>query len=92
MFTLNRPNMTFATLVASALLTTTLHAQDIDNRANVYGGITEYVFDSNWNQDNGPGWMLGGELPVGERWALTLEQYKLETDKAVGLGEADYTF
>ena len=92
MFNLKLIARTAVSIAAGSLLTTAIHAQDIDNRANVYGGVVEYLFDSDWNQGDDLGWLVGGEVPVGDRWALTLEHYDLQPDNDSAPGDADFTY
>src|SRR5690606_1623643 len=67
-------------LLASAgiLLLNPAQAQDFENRGNIYGGFTHYNFDSKWNLGSDEGWMFGAEIPVAERWALSIERSWLD--------------
>src|SRR5690606_34198385 len=83
-----------AAFVASTLLHSAVHAQTqpIDNRANVYGGAIYQFFDSEVNQDDDFGWLMGVEVPVGERWGAVLEHWNVETDNDNGPGDADLKY
>jgi OOP family OmpA-OmpF porin len=70
---------TVLSLSASLLLLNTVQAQEIDNRANVYGGLGYYSFDKAWDLDDDNGWIVGAELPVAEKWGVTVEHMDLET-------------
>lgn len=86
-----KPFLTRALLVsAGALLLNPVQAQDYENRGNVYGGAKYYNFDGDWNQDSDYGWMVGGELPVAERWGLALEHSEFESDLDSGTGDSDF--
>jgi OOP family OmpA-OmpF porin len=82
-------NAVLSATAALAVLTTPLHAQEIDNRSNVYGGVVDYFFDHDWNQEDDFGYMVGGELQVGDRWGAALERWRINSDVDTGPGEAD---
>jgi len=87
----NKPFLTRALLVsAGVLMFNTAQAQDYENRSNMYGGVKFYNFDSDWNQDNDYGWMIGGEAPVAERWSLALEHSEFESDLDIAAGDSDF--
>lgn len=81
-----------ALLVALSLgaLAGAAQAQDFENRANLYGGIEYYDFDGDWNQDSDYGWLVGGEVPVAERWGLALEHADWTSDLDNAPGDADF--
>lgn len=79
-------------LVASTLLTNAAQAQEIDNRANVYGGAIYQFFDSEVNQEDDFGGLLGVEVPVGQRWGAVLEHWNIDTDNDNGPGDADLKY
>jgi len=81
-----------AVFVAGALMNTAVHAQQIDNRANVYGGALYQFFDSEVNKEDDFGWLIGVEVPVGERWGAVLEHWKVDTDNNNGPGDADLKY
>jgi len=57
------------TLFATSLLSATfLQAQEIENTGNIYLGGVGYFSDSDRNIDDDIGFVIGGELPVSERW------------------------
>jgi len=86
-----KPFLTRALLVsAGVLLLNPAQAQDYENRSNVSGGAKYYDFDGNWNQDSDYGWMIGGEIPVAERWGLALEHSEFESDLDNAVGDADF--
>lgn len=87
----NNPFLTRALLVsAGVLMLNTAQAQDYENRSNLYGGMKLYNFDSNWNQDNGHGWITGGEAPFAERWSLAIEHAEFESDLDNAPGDSDF--
>lgn len=78
------------TLLTGTLLSTAVLAQDFDNRANIYGGVTNYNFDSDWNQDDDNGWLLGVETPISERWGLAVERWQFDSDLENVPGSSDF--
>ena len=83
---------TVALLAASLVLTSPLSAQEVDNRANIYGGAVDYIFDSEWNQDDAWGWLFGAEVPLSERWGGALEYWNLDSDLDVGPGDSELEY
>jgi len=79
-------------LAAGTLLSSTVLAQDFDTRPNVYGGALYEFIDSDVNQDDDFGWIMGVEVPVAERWGATLEHWNVETDNNNGPGDADLKY
>lgn len=67
-------------------------AQDYDNRPNVYGGLAYSLPDSEYNIDTGNGFLVGGEIPLGERWSGTLEHWSTESDEDFSNDEADVDY
>ena len=57
----------------------TLSAQEYNNNANVYAGGVYYLFDDEHNQKDDLGFLLGGEIPVAERWGLAAEYWSLDS-------------
>ena len=92
MFSRFSPYRTLLSLSAGILLLNPVQAQDFDNRANIYGGVNHYRFDNDWKQDNDFGWFIGGEVPLAERWALTLENWNLDSDREQIPGEAEFDY
>lgn len=83
---------TLLTLSAGVLLLSPLQAQEYDNRANVYGGLSYKMFDDDWNQHNETGQFFGGEIPVYERWGLSLEKWQANsTRKQIG-GDTKFNY
>lgn len=80
------------TLTVGMLLQTSVQAQEYDNRPNVYAGGVYQFFDSEVNQDDDFGWLFGAELPISERWGLSLEHWEVETDNDNAPGEADLKY
>lgn len=80
------------TLTVGMLLQTSVQAQEYDNRPNVYAGGIYQFFDSEVNQDDDFGWLFGAELPIAERWGLSLEHWEVETDNDNAPGEADLKY
>lgn len=78
--TLARTAILSTALLASGMLV----AQDVDNSANISAGVARYFFDSERNQDNDNGFMLGGELPLSTRWSLATDYYNLDSDVETG--------
>lgn len=76
-------------LSAGLLLLNTVQAQEIDNRANIYGGLSYYSFDKAWDLDDDNGWFVGAELPVAEKWGVTVEHMDLETEHEIVPADAD---
>lgn len=83
---------TMLTLTVGMLLQTSVQAQEYDTRPNVYAGGVYQFFDSEVNQDDDFGWQIGGEVPISERWGLSLEHWEVETDNDNGPGEADLKY
>jgi OOP family OmpA-OmpF porin len=91
----NRKTLMTAVIAATAslaVLTSPLHAQEIDNRSNVYGGVVDYFFDHGWNQEDEFGWLVGGELQVGDRWGASLERWGIKSDIDTGQGDTDVDY
>ncbi|MES2604606.1 MAG: OmpA family protein [Pseudomonadota bacterium] len=88
---LKTKKLTHAVLAATAgmLLTVSVQAQDVDNRANVYLGASNYFFDDNSSPDHDLGWNFGAELPVSNRWALGLERIEASADSDDGRWQND---
>lgn len=84
-----RAAMAFA---ACTMLSPLVHAQDFDTRPNVYGGALYEFFDSDVNQDDDFGWIMGVEIPVAERWGATLEHWNVETENDNGPSDADLKY
>lgn len=80
------------TLTVGMMLQTSVQAQEFDTRANVYAGGVYQFFDSEVNQDDDLGWLFGAEVPISERWGLSLEHWEVETDNDNGPGEADLKY
>jgi OOP family OmpA-OmpF porin len=87
---------TFRNLVTgvacSVLLAGTALAQEVDNRANLYGGFSNYLFDSDWGQDDDFGMIGGAEIPLNTRWSATVERWGIDSDFEVGPGESETTY
>jgi OOP family OmpA-OmpF porin len=58
----------------------------------VYTGALYQFIDSEVNQDDDYGWLFGAELPVAERWGITLEHWNVETDNDNAAGDADLKY
>ncbi len=90
-----KPNLLTRSVLAltvGTLLHTSVQAQEYDTRPNVYtGGIYEFI-DSDMNQDDDFGWLVGAELPVSQRWGVSLEHWLIETDNETGPGDADLKY
>ena len=76
---------------AGVLLAVAANAQETDNRANVYLGASNYFFDNESQLDNELTWMFGGEMPIGTRWGLGLENISGQADSTVKNSESDLT-
>ncbi|MDR2213923.1 MAG: porin family protein, partial [Pseudomonadales bacterium] len=88
-----RLSLAVSLLAAGSLMAGAAQAQDlIDNRPNVYAGAVGYVFDHQWDQDNGWGWQIGGEAPIAQRWAATIERYGISSDRTDALGDAEFSY
>lgn len=92
MFRTNALCRTLTALSAGVLLQSPLQAQEVDNRANIYGGLNYQMFDDDWQQHNKRGHFYGGELPISERWGLALEQWKVDTTRKQGAGDTDNNY
>lgn len=81
-------------LLASAgiLLLNPAQAQDFENRGNIYGGLNHYNFDSDWNLGNDEGWVIGAEIPVAERWAISIERSRLDPTPELLPSSSDFNW
>ena len=72
----------FATtlLILATMATPAALAQDVDNTGNITVGVFGYIFDSDRNQDDDMGFMIGGEMPLTERWSLDTGFYSLKSE------------
>jgi OmpA-OmpF porin, OOP family len=88
---LKAKKLTHAILAVTAglLFTASVQAQEADNRANVFVGASNYFFDDDSKLGNTTGWNFGAEIPVGNRWAASLERINAEPDSEVGNWESD---
>jgi len=69
-----------------------LSAQEILNTGNIYVGGVGYFSDTDRNIDDDLGVVLGGELPLSERWSVSSDYYMIGSDvKFIG-GDADLDF
>jgi len=89
MFKTKKPARILAAVSAGMLLAVSVHAQETDNRANVYIGGSNYFFDNESQLDNDTGWIFGGEIPVGSRWGLGLENITGEGKSMVANAHSD---
>jgi OmpA-OmpF porin, OOP family len=64
---------------AISLLSPSLNAQEVDNRASVYAGVVNYIFNDKRFQDDDFGFAIGGEVPISERWAIGLEYWDVDS-------------
>ena len=81
------------TLFATSLLSATfLQAQEIENTGNIYLGGVGYFSDSDRNIDDDIGFVIGGELPVSERWSIATDFYNVDTDTRVTNIDSDLDF
>src|SRR5688572_13049156 len=79
-------------LTVGMLLQTSVQAQEYDTRPNVYtGGLYQFI-DGKVDQEDDFGWLFGAELPVSQRWGVSLEHWLLETDNEAGPGDADLKY
>lgn len=67
-------------LLITALLVSTAHAQDYENVGNISIGATGFFPDSVRNADDSLGVVIGGELPLANRWSLVGDYFAVETD------------
>lgn len=92
MFRTNALCRTLTALSASFLLQGPLQAQDFDNRANIYGGLNYQMFNDDWMQHNDTGFLVGGEIPVYERWGLALERWEVDSTRKFTGGETEFNY
>lgn len=88
---LKNTKLTCAILAVSAgvMLASSVQAQDVDNRANVHIGASNYFFDNETKLDNDLGYNFGVEMPIFNRWSLGLERIEAESDSMVGNWDGD---
>ena len=67
-------------LIIAALLVSTVHAQDYENVGNINIGGVGFFPDTVRNADDALGVVIGGELPLADRWSLVGDYYAVETD------------
>ena len=80
-------------LLITALLVSTVHAQDYENRPGINIGGVIYTFDSERNQDDNTGLAIGGEYPLAGRWAIATDYFTLDSDVEPGTGfESDIDY
>ena len=83
---------TMLALTVGTLLHTSVQAQEYDNRPNLYTGGIYQFFDSEVNQDDDFGWLFGAELPLSQRWGVSLEHWLVETDNDNVPGDAELKY
>lgn len=76
-----------AIISAGSAMNTAVQAQEeIDIRTSIYGGAHGSILDSDWNHDDEIGWFVGAEIPVAERWGLSLERMRVNADRDFAAG------
>lgn len=79
-------------IVVGFLFSGTLKAQDLENRPNIYGGVSWIHLDSKHDIEDDTGFMVGGEIPLSERWSGALELWRNDADLEKFADESDNTY
>lgn len=79
-------------IMAGFLFSGAVQAQDLENRPNIYGGISWIDLDSKRDIDDDTGFVVGGEYPMSERWSAALELWQNEADLDNFDDESDNTY
>jgi len=79
-------------LAISLIFSGLLSAQEILNTGNIYIGGVGYFSDTDRNIDDDLGIVLGGELPLSERWSVSSDLYKINSHVKFTSGDADLDF
>jgi len=83
---------TITILTISLVFSGLLSAQEIFNPGNIYVGGVGYFSDTDRNIDDDLGVVIGGELPLSERWSVSSDYYMIGSDvKFIG-GDADLDY
>ena len=81
------------TLIASALFgASALQAQEIENTGNIYIGGVGFFPDTKHNVDDDTFFVIGGEIPISERWSVAADYFSVDTDTYVTNISSDLDF
>lgn len=86
-----KKRLTLAVVAAISLAGTT-QAQEYNNQPSIYGGLGFSIQDNMYDVDNGSGWLIGGEIPITERWSGALEHWELNADEDFTYDESDIAY
>lgn len=83
---------TSALFIGSLMSTSLLQAQEYENIGNITLGGAAYFADSDRGIDDDVGFLLGGEMPLADRWSLDANYYTIDSDMKFNLGDANLNF